>query len=202
MKDIGVISPFRAQVELIKSTLADVYVDSHTTNGEKTKESRDVDRDECDVSTVDKFQGRDMDVIVLSMVKSSQEGKDSIGNLLRDWRRINVAVTRYSHSVDCSCTKRSLIRCCNYFQSESQTCHRRVSDSDAASAGAELADESGEREELDSSPPRQRQPALRHVAHCIPAQWSNNCATSACLVTAWRCLGRSQIVSSSCALYL
>ena len=55
---------------------------------------------DVEVSTVDKFQGRDMDVIILSTVKidsSSEkgaEGPDMVGHLLRDWRRINVAITR------------------------------------------------------------------------------------------------------------
>ncbi len=61
---------------------------------------------DVEVSTVDKFQGRDMDVVILSTVKfetaSSQadgsrgadQGLDVVGHLLRDWRRINVAITR------------------------------------------------------------------------------------------------------------
>ena len=48
----------------------------------------------CDVevSTVDKYQGRDKDCIVVSLVRSNTERR--IGSLLRDWRRINVAFTR------------------------------------------------------------------------------------------------------------
>jgi hypothetical protein len=60
------------------------------------------------VSTVDKYQGRDKDVIILSTVKSCADGKDkeSVGNLLRDWRRINVAITRYvSLNSSISCIK-------------------------------------------------------------------------------------------------
>lgn len=61
-----------------------------------------------EVSTVDKFQGRDMDVVILSTVKfdsarsqtdganSGDQGLDLVGHLLRDWRRINVAITRYA----------------------------------------------------------------------------------------------------------
>ena len=53
----------------------------------------------CDVSTVDRFQGRDMDAIIFSTTKSlwrsdHQDGPGQAGDLLRDWRRINVAVTR------------------------------------------------------------------------------------------------------------
>jgi len=42
--------------------------------------------------TADRFQGRDKSVVVLSLVRSNAAG--SIGELLRDWRRINVAFTR------------------------------------------------------------------------------------------------------------
>lgn len=47
---------------------------------------------EVEVLTVDKCQGRDKDVILLSLVRSNSER--NAGNLLRDWRRLNVAITR------------------------------------------------------------------------------------------------------------
>ena len=43
------------------------------------------------VNTVDGFQGQERDIIVLSMVRSNDEGQ--IG-FLRDLRRMNVAITR------------------------------------------------------------------------------------------------------------
>jgi len=42
--------------------------------------------------TADKFQGRDKEIIVISLVRSNDQG--TVGELLRDWRRINVAYTR------------------------------------------------------------------------------------------------------------
>lgn len=42
--------------------------------------------------TVDKFQGKDRDCIVISLVRSNKD--KNVGKLLKDWRRINVAVTR------------------------------------------------------------------------------------------------------------
>jgi superfamily I DNA and/or RNA helicase len=43
------------------------------------------------VNTVDGFQGQERDVIVISLVRSNDEG--NIG-FLRDLRRMNVAITR------------------------------------------------------------------------------------------------------------
>lgn len=42
--------------------------------------------------TADKFQGRDKECIIISLVRSNTER--NIGDLLKDWRRINVAFTR------------------------------------------------------------------------------------------------------------
>lgn len=47
---------------------------------------------ELEVLTVDKCQGRDKDVVLLSLVRSNEE--QNAGNLLKDWRRLNVAITR------------------------------------------------------------------------------------------------------------
>lgn len=51
----------------------------------------------CEVSTVDKFQGRDMEVMIISMVRSNDA--QAVGNLLRDWRRVNVAITRAKYKL-------------------------------------------------------------------------------------------------------
>jgi len=70
---IGVISPYRSQLRIISRQL------SHL-------------QPELEVQTVDRYQGRDKDCIIVSLVRSNQI-KD-VGGLLRDWRRINVAFTR------------------------------------------------------------------------------------------------------------
>jgi superfamily I DNA and/or RNA helicase len=80
LREVGIICPFRAQVTLISDLLAAAL----------TAE----DLQHCEVSTVDKYQGRDKGVVILSTVKCCLDGKESVGNLLRDWRRINVAITR------------------------------------------------------------------------------------------------------------
>ena len=48
-------------------------------------------RRQISVNTVDGFQGQERDVIIISMVRSNDEGQ--IG-FLRDLRRMNVAITR------------------------------------------------------------------------------------------------------------
>ncbi|CAG8477198.1 11131_t:CDS:2 [Funneliformis caledonium] len=71
-KEIGIITPFRSQLKHI----------AHRFKG----------CSELEVSTIDRFQGREKQVIVLSLVRSNSELK--VGNLLEDYRRINVAITR------------------------------------------------------------------------------------------------------------
>jgi DNA replication ATP-dependent helicase Dna2 len=50
------------------------------------------DQPKVEMHTADKFQGRDKEMIVISLVRSNDQG--NVGALLRDWRRINVAFTR------------------------------------------------------------------------------------------------------------
>ncbi|KND88175.1 DNA replication ATP-dependent helicase/nuclease DNA2 [Tolypocladium ophioglossoides CBS 100239] len=70
--EVGVMTHYRAQLFLLKDKLkACTGVEMHTT---------------------DRFQGRDKEVIVLSLVRSNEAC--NIGDLLKDWRRINVAFTR------------------------------------------------------------------------------------------------------------
>lgn len=78
---IGVISPFRAQLRLF---------DENESIHNWIKEG-------LEVSTIDRFQGRDKSVIVLSFVRSNTKGK--VGHLLEDFRRINVAVTRAKYKL-------------------------------------------------------------------------------------------------------
>jgi DNA replication ATP-dependent helicase Dna2 len=73
---IGVISPFRAQLRLLNEK-----------HGFGTKSENKVE-----ISTIDRFQGRDKDVVIISFVRSNAKGK--VGKLLQDFRRLNVAVSR------------------------------------------------------------------------------------------------------------
>eukprot|EP00943_MAST-04B_sp_MAST-4B-sp1_P002349 g2349.t1 len=75
LQDIGVICPYRSQLKVLKSSpILGKY-------GE-----------DLEVQTVDKYQGRDKPCIIVSLVRSNE--KSIVGELLRDWRRINVAFTR------------------------------------------------------------------------------------------------------------
>jgi predicted DNA helicase len=67
---IAVISPYKAQVERLRDLGYD---------------------DELEIDTVDGFQGREKDVVVMSLVRSNQSG--AIG-FLTDERRLNVSLTR------------------------------------------------------------------------------------------------------------
>ncbi len=73
---IGVITPYRAQVRLIREKLADVP--------------------ELEVDSVDGFQGQEKEAILFSFVRSNPEG--DIG-FLADTRRSNVAFTRARRSL-------------------------------------------------------------------------------------------------------
>ena len=65
--DIGIISPYADQVKIIQ------------------------DKTPVEVKTVDGFQGREKEIIIISTVRSNEDG--NIG-FLRDLRRLNVAITR------------------------------------------------------------------------------------------------------------
>lgn len=69
---IGVMTHYRSQLALLK----------HGLRGHS----------DVEMHTADRFQGRDKEVIILSLVRSNEA--KSIGELLKDWRRINVAFTR------------------------------------------------------------------------------------------------------------
>ena len=76
--DVGIISPYRNQVQYLRRLL---------TKREYFKPFRR----QISVNTVDGFQGQERDIIVISLVRSNDEGQ--IG-FLRDLRRMNVAITR------------------------------------------------------------------------------------------------------------
>ena len=70
--EIGVMTLYRSQLALIKQSLRH--------------------RSGVEMHTADKFQGRDKEAAVLSLVRSNEN--QTVGELLKDWRRVNVALTR------------------------------------------------------------------------------------------------------------
>ena len=76
--DVGVISPYRAQVQYLRHLVKrDTFFKPY--------------RSLISINTVDGFQGQERDVILISLVRSNDDGQ--IG-FLRDLRRMNVAITR------------------------------------------------------------------------------------------------------------
>lgn len=82
---IGVITPYKLQVKLIRNML---------------EEFKDVI-----IKTVDGFQGREKDCIILSLVRSNENG--DIG-FLNDMKRINVAITRAKKHLAVICDSRTI----------------------------------------------------------------------------------------------
>ncbi|KAN0069760.1 DNA replication factor Dna2 domain containing protein [Elaphomyces granulatus] len=72
-RDIGVITFYRSQLSLLKQNLRRYSP-------------------ELEMHTTDRFQGRDKEIVILSCVRSNSD--NNVGDLLRDWRRLNVALTR------------------------------------------------------------------------------------------------------------
>nr|XP_027220953.1 LOW QUALITY PROTEIN: DNA replication ATP-dependent helicase/nuclease DNA2-like [Penaeus vannamei] len=81
-EDVGVITPYRAQVKLIRES-----VQHNVTGGHR-----------IEVNTVDQYQGRDKSVIIYSCVRSGVTQVEA-GEILQDERRLNVAVTRAKHKL-------------------------------------------------------------------------------------------------------
>lgn len=85
MEEVGIIAPFRIQVDAIKNILKKRFGADHL----------------LEVNTVDQYQGRDKDVIIYSGTKTEMSqltdtdaGERDSANILNDKRRLNVAITR------------------------------------------------------------------------------------------------------------
>ena len=76
--DFGLISPYKAQVQYLRSRI-------------KGSAALKPYRNLISANTVDGFQGQERDVIFISLVRANEQGE--IG-FLRDLRRMNVAITR------------------------------------------------------------------------------------------------------------
>ncbi|TKY49761.1 DNA replication ATP-dependent helicase/nuclease DNA2 [Spatholobus suberectus] len=70
---IGIITPYNSQANLIRHAACMTSLEIHT---------------------IDKYQGRDKDCILVSFVRSTENPTSCAASLLGDWHRINVALTR------------------------------------------------------------------------------------------------------------
>jgi ATP-dependent RNA/DNA helicase IGHMBP2 len=75
--DICIIAPYLKQAELLRNSLRAKHPS-------------------IDISTVDSFQGREGDVVIISLVRSNP---DHVVGFLSDYRRLNVAITRAKRHV-------------------------------------------------------------------------------------------------------
>eukprot|EP00111_Clytia_hemisphaerica_P000398 TCONS_00001102-protein len=73
--NLGVICPYRHQLKIIKDEISSLQ-----------------NSKQIEVETIDKYQGKDKECIIVTFVRSNN--KQEVGELLLDWRRINVALTR------------------------------------------------------------------------------------------------------------
>uniref|UniRef100_A0A4W3IA86 DNA-binding protein SMUBP-2 n=1 Tax=Callorhinchus milii TaxID=7868 RepID=A0A4W3IA86_CALMI len=85
-RDIAVIAPYNLQVQLLRKELCDQHP-------------------ELEIKSVDGFQGREKEAVVLSLVRSNRKGE--VGFLAED-RRINVAVTRARRHLMVTCDTRTV----------------------------------------------------------------------------------------------
>uniref|UniRef100_A0A2K6N1F4 DNA-binding protein SMUBP-2 n=1 Tax=Rhinopithecus bieti TaxID=61621 RepID=A0A2K6N1F4_RHIBE len=85
-RDIAVVSPYNLQVDLLRQSLAHKHP-------------------ELEIKSVDGFQGREKEAVILSFVRSNRKGE--VGFLAED-RRINVAVTRARRHVAVICDSRTV----------------------------------------------------------------------------------------------
>eukprot|EP00930_Biecheleria_cincta_P047369 TRINITY_DN32820_c0_g1_i1.p1 TRINITY_DN32820_c0_g1~~TRINITY_DN32820_c0_g1_i1.p1 ORF type:complete len:1307 (-),score=272.20 TRINITY_DN32820_c0_g1_i1:41-3961(-) len=76
--EIGVVTPYVAQVRLLKRMCRQVIPEG-------------MDPELLEIASVDQFQGREKDLIIFSAVRCNRTG--NVG-FLADWRRLNVMITR------------------------------------------------------------------------------------------------------------
>ena len=92
-RKVGIITPYKSQLRLLKQRFEDVYGKTITTDVE--------------FNTTDAFQGRESEIIIFSCVRASPAG--GIG-FLQDIRRMNVGLTRAKSSLWVLGNSQSLVK--------------------------------------------------------------------------------------------
>ncbi|MFP4142623.1 MAG: IGHMBP2 family helicase [Thermoplasmata archaeon] len=82
--DIGIITPYKDQADLIDEKM---------------------DEENLEIDTVDGFQGREKEVIILSLTRSNEDG---VIGFLKDLRRLNVSLTRAKRKLIVLCDRNTL----------------------------------------------------------------------------------------------
>lgn len=83
--EIGIIAFYRSQLALLRTGLSSAHTQTQSSALGSTCAG-------VELHTADKFQGRDKEVVIVSCVRSNENG--TVGDLLKDRRRVNVALTR------------------------------------------------------------------------------------------------------------
>lgn len=88
--DVGIIAPYAAQVKVLSKA---------TRSLERESEKRG----SFEVNTVDQYQGRDKDIVIISCTRSVNKNATESSNkefeILQDYRRLTVAITRSKHKL-------------------------------------------------------------------------------------------------------
>ena len=88
---LAVLCPYREQLAILQSLLAST-----------------IEAGRVEVSTVDRFQGRDADIVIISMTRSA-DSNDCEDSLMDDVNRLNVAVTRAKRKLVLVGNRRSFV---------------------------------------------------------------------------------------------
>lgn len=89
-KDLGILSPYRRQLALVKEVFAGPPAKKY--GGPPHDGEQESSSSRPEILTVDEAQGRDKKCVVVSFVRSNTERR--VGKLLPNWRRLNVLLTR------------------------------------------------------------------------------------------------------------
>jgi DNA replication ATP-dependent helicase Dna2 len=91
VNEIGVIAFYRSQLALLRQSLSNARTQTQSSEL-ATAATGGAGVAGVELHTADKFQGRDKEIVLVSCVRSNKN--QIVGDLLKDRRRVNVALTR------------------------------------------------------------------------------------------------------------